>query len=181
MPRILGKKVDLREYRLEDLDAIREWVNDRETVRNLDDVFIYPHTLNMTEEYLNRILEDKLENERHFVIASHETDEYLGQVALMHVDWRSRIATLGIVIAQKENRDQGYGREAIELVLDFAFGQLNLHRVELCVREYNTRGCHLYLKCGFVEEGRKRKHYYIDGQYTDTILMGILKEEYMAR
>ena len=99
----------------------------------------------------------------------------------MHVEWRNRVATMGIIIAQKENRNQGYGREAIELALGFAFLQMNLHRVELSVREYNTRGYHLYLKCGFKEEGRKRKHYYIDGEYTDTILMGILKEEYVTR
>lgn len=180
MPRVYGKKVVLREYRKEDLGFMREWVNDPETVRNLDDVFICPHTQNMTEDYLNRTLENKAEGEIHFVIADPKTDAYIGQIALMHIDWRNRVAMLGIVIAKPENRKRGCGREAIGLILDFAFRQVNLHRVELNLRDYNTIGYNLYLKCGFKEEGRRRKDYYIDGEYTDSILMGILKEEFTA-
>lgn len=181
MPRVLGNRLMLREYQKEDLEYIREWVNDRETVRNLDDIFIYPHTVSMTEEYLNKILENKLEDEKHFVIADVEKGEYMGQVSLMRLDWRNRAALLGIVIAKKENRNRGYGREAVNPVLDFAFNQMNLHRVELHCREYNSAGYHTYLRCGFKEEGRKRKNYYIDGNYTDTIIMSILRDEFVSR
>lgn len=157
-----------------------QWVNDSETVRNLNDIFIYPHTVNMTEWYLNSILEDKLVNEKHFVIADVEKSEYMGQIGLVNIDWRSRVADLGIVIAKKDYRQKGLGQEAIKLLLDFAFNKMNLNRIELYVRDFNVLGYNCYLKCGFKEEGRKRKNYYIDGEYRDSIIMGILREDFFS-
>lgn len=58
---------------------------------------------------------------------------------------------------------------------------MNLNRLELGLREYNTNGYKCYLKCGFKEEGRKRQDFFIDGRYTDSIIMSILKSEYASR
>ncbi len=69
MPKFIGERIVLREYRKEDLAQIREWVNDPEIVDNLEDIFLHPHTLNETENYLNAVLERKMENEEHFIIA----------------------------------------------------------------------------------------------------------------
>ena len=60
----------------------------------------------------------------------------------------------------------------------FAFNNLNLHKLELEVREFNGRAIHCYKKCGFKEEGRIRENFYADGKYTDTLFMGILKREF---
>lgn len=167
----------LREYKKEDLGYMRKWVNDPEVTANLSDIFLFPHTLNATENFLNAILEGK-SAEKGFVIAHKDTEEYIGQIGLIDIDWRNRSAVLGIVIGSEENRSKGYGTEAIRVLQEFVFNSLNLNKLELQLRDYNLRGYSCYLKCGFKEEGRKRQSYYIDGKYTDTILMGILKSEY---
>lgn len=178
MPRIYGDRLMLREFQKEDLKYMREWVNDYDTVKTLDDVFLYPHTLNMTEDFLNSILENKILGSKHFVIADVNTGEYIGQTGLINIDWRNQSAELGIIIGRKENRNKGYGRETILLLLQFAFKQMNLHRVELKLQDRNLAGYNCYLKCGFKEEGRKRKSLYMDGDYMDIIYMAILKDEF---
>lgn len=177
MPRLYGERVMLREYKKEDLQYMRMWVNDPEVTSNLSDIFLYPHTLNATEYFLNSKLEGKSE-EKGFVIAHKETEEYIGQIGLMNIDWRNRVTALGIVIGSESDRGKGYGTEAIRVLQEFVFNNLNLNKLELQLRDYNLRGYSCYLKCGFKEEGRKRQDNYIDGRYTDTIFMGILKSEY---
>lgn len=179
MPRLIGERIMLREYRIEDLPYIRKWVNDIEITRYLSNIFVYPHTLNETENFLNSMLQGN-SNMKGFIIAEKETEEYIGQIDLIKMDWISRIGTLGIVIGTKENLSKGYGTEAIKLIQDFAFNKLNLHKLDLEVRDYNERAIRCYKKCGFIEEGRIRENFFVDGKYTDTIFMGILKREYEA-
>ncbi|MHB1394304.1 MAG: GNAT family N-acetyltransferase [Clostridia bacterium] len=177
MARLYGERVMLREYKKEDLQHMRMWVNDPEVVKNLSDVFLYPHTLNATENFLNTILEGKSE-EKGFVIADRDTEEYIGQIGLIDINWKNRVAVLGIVIGSEVNRNKGYGTEAIKVLEEFTFNTLNLNKLELQLRDYNLRGYSCYLKCGFKEEGRKRQNFYFNGAYTDSIFMGILKSEY---
>jgi RimJ/RimL family protein N-acetyltransferase len=73
MPIILGERVILREYRQTDLEYIREWVNDPEVVDNLSDIFVYPHTLTQTENWLTAQLEGK--GNKGFVIAHKGSEE----------------------------------------------------------------------------------------------------------
>lgn len=63
-------------------------------------------------------------------------------------------------------------------MLNHAFNNMNLQRVELTVLEDNTRARHLYEKCGFVYEGKKRKAKYKNGKFVDMLIYSILKSEF---
>lgn len=179
MPILTGERIILREYRKEDLPYIRKWVNNAEITKYLSHIFLYPHTLNASENYLNSIL-DGSSSMKGFIIANKGTEEYIGQIDLINIDWVNRVGTLGIVIGNVEKLSRGYGTEAIKLIQYFAFNRLNLHKIDLEVRAYNERAIRCYKKCGFKEEGRIRENFFIDGKYTDTLFMGILKSEYEA-
>jgi RimJ/RimL family protein N-acetyltransferase len=179
MPYLYGERIVLREYRKEDLEPMRKWVNDPAVVDNLSDIFLYPNTLTSTEQFLNSMLEGRKEV-KGFVIAVRPNEAYIGQIDLFKIDWKNRYARLGIVIGCAENRGQGYGSEAIRLIQSFVFERLNLNKLELDVHDYNRPAIRCYQKCGFKEEGRLRQTFYINGHYTDMIVMGILKEEYLA-
>ncbi|GAE06805.1 aminoglycoside N6'-acetyltransferase [Paenibacillus sp. JCM 10914] len=170
----------LREYRAEDLPSMRRWCNDPEIVDNLSDAFLYPITLNGTEEYLNSVLNGETD-QKGFIIAHKDTEEYIGQIDLFRIDWKNRSTELGIVIGMKEFHGHGYGTEAIMLMQEFVFNRLNLNRLQLEVNDFNTRAYQCYLKCGFKEEGRFRERTYINGRYADSIYMSILKREYEER
>lgn len=180
MPTLTGERIVLREYRKDDLKHIRDWVNDPKIVDNLSDAFLYPHTMNATESFLNSALEAK-SDEKGFVIAHRDSGEYIGQIGLFKFDWKNRSVKMGIVIGKQENQSKGYGSEAILLLQQFVFDRLNLNRLELGVHDFNQKAYKCYLKCGFKEEGRLRQKYYLNGQYSDLINMGILLSEYKER
>ena len=94
MPRLLGERIQLREYQADDLKAIRQWVNDEATTRLLSTAYWPPQTLVDTEEFLQRMLQSS-HNAFNFVIADRESGRYLGQLDLFTVDWRLRCGKLG--------------------------------------------------------------------------------------
>ncbi|MGM1048126.1 MAG: GNAT family N-acetyltransferase [Bacillota bacterium] len=85
---------------------------------------------------------------------------------------------MGIVIGNPKLQNKGYGSEAIQLLQKFVFLQLNLNRLQLEVHVYNDKAIKCYIKCGFKEEGRLRQKHFSNGQYSDVIYMGILREEF---
>jgi RimJ/RimL family protein N-acetyltransferase len=177
VPRLVGERIVLREFMKEDIEHIRKWVNDPSVVDYLSDAFLYPHTLNETERFVNEILDGKSQI-RGFVIVEKDSGAYIGQLGLVNIDWKNRVGEMGIVIGNADYRGRGYGTEAIRLLQDFVFRRLNLNRLELTVYEDNAAAQRCYRKCGFNEEGRKRLNIFRNGRYRDTIFMGILKEEY---
>lgn len=173
MPRLTGESVLLREFRQEDLSGIRSWVNDYDTVRYLGAGYIKPQTWEQTEEYLSSLLRGDAGG-INLAVAERISRRYLGQVSLMMIDHAARRAELAIVMAP-DSANKGYGSEAIRLIADFAFTQLNLRRIYLQVHADNERAIHVYQKCGFVEEGRLREHVFRDGRYIDVVQMGWIK------
>ena len=106
--------------------------------------------------------------------------KFIGQCALFNLDEVAHTAELGITIGDKAYWGQGYGREAINLLLDYAFRLRNIRKVWLRVNGNNERGIRAYRACGFVEEGRLRAHVWSNGQYIDLVQMGILRDEWQA-
>jgi len=178
MGRITGKTIVLREYRSEDLSALRGWVNDNETTKYLGGFYRRPQTWEQTEEWLMRRLNGDAGGES-FVIADREGMKYLGQCDLMMIDSVARKAELAIVLSP-ENRLRGIGKEALSLLLSYAFRTLNLNRVWLKCAVNNKPAVSCYKSVGFREEGILRSDLFIDGEYADAVVMGILKEEFLS-
>jgi RimJ/RimL family protein N-acetyltransferase len=85
---------------------------------------------------------------------------------------------LNIFIAQSQNREHGYGKEAVNLILKFAFNKVNLNKVYLRTSERFKKAIVLYKKIGFIKEGILREHYYTNGVYENKIIYSILKKEF---
>lgn len=90
-----------------------------------------------------------------------------------------RIGTVSICIISKY-QGLGYGSETMRWVIDWAFSFANLHRLQLTSNSFNAAAIHIYKRCGFVEEGRKREAVYFANQYYDLVEMGILRREWMT-
>ncbi len=111
----------------------------------------------------------------HFAI---EADgKCIGQCALFDFQTTSMVCELGIAIGDKDYWGRGYGREAVNLLLDYGFRYHNLRRVILQVHSRNERAIKAYKACGFVEEGRLREHVWSNGRYDDLVLMGLLRKD----
>jgi len=95
------------------------------------------------------------------------------QISAIHAVHRS--AELGIRIGEERHRGQGFGQEALRLALAYCWNHLNLNRVQLIVFKTNARAIGAYRAAGFRKEGHLRKAVFIDGAWTDLVVMGALR------
>ncbi|MCA9914152.1 MAG: GNAT family N-acetyltransferase, partial [Anaerolineae bacterium] len=116
-----------------------------------------------------------------FVMVLKETEEPIGFINLWGIKPKNQNAELGILIGRKDLWGQGLGKESLRLMLHYAFSELNLHRVTLHVFSTNERAIRAYQSVGFVEEGRLREEIYRAGRWIDSVVMGILKHEYLEQ
>jgi ribosomal-protein-alanine N-acetyltransferase len=176
-PFLIGTKIYLRPLEREDAKQCAGWFNHPEILRTL--LAYRPVNLRAEEEFIDKALQS--EHDLVLGIALQGSDRLIGGTGLHQMDFRSRHASFGITIGEKEEWGKGYGTEATRLMVGHAFETLNLNRVWLHVYEYNQRGIRVYERVGFRKEGVLRQDTYREGRYWDTIVMGILQEEWDAR
>ena len=164
----------LREYREEDYEDIRKWVNNPEIVQYLSDIFLYPQSEKQTGNFLDMAMKEEWKG---FIIADIENENYIGQIDFVDLDLKNGVGELGVVIGDNNNHNKGYGTEALSLFLDFGFDQLRLHRIELVCWEHNERAQRVYQKLGFVKEEIRKKKLYRNSKYYDASCYGILKKK----
>lgn len=117
-----------------------------------------------------------------FIICLQENNEAIGDLALHGMNNTiNRNATMRVVIHNEAYLGGGYGTEAIQLLLDFGFGNLNLHRIELDVFTHNERAIRSYEKLGFQKEGIKRENWFLNHRYHDSVIMSMLEHEYRKK
>lgn len=116
-----------------------------------------------------------------FSIRTIAEDKLIGDLGLEVVDWCGRDAFVGLGIGEPEYWGKGYGTDVMNVLLRFAFTEVNLRRVSLNVFEYNPRAIRSYEKAGFCHEGRMRKVINKEGRRWDMLFMGILREEWLEK
>ena len=161
--------------------SFAKWNRDSEYKRLLDTDPPRLHSAKATKDWLEKHFEEDQTSTYWFAVRALEGDRLLGDVELSVVDWGSRDAFVGIGIGEREFWGRGYGTDAMELILCYAFTELNLQRVSLTVFEFNQRAVRSYEKVGFRVEGRQRQGMQREGRRWDILFMGILHEEWMEK
>jgi RimJ/RimL family protein N-acetyltransferase len=165
-----GKRVSIRHMVRADVDAMAGWPPFREAElqwANLDLTFPSERDIYFDRGRTN-------ESRRRFVIID-EDNQIIGTVGLRNVDLRARQATLGIIV-RADAVGKGYGTDAVETVLGYAFDVLELDRVLLDVADTNYRARHVYDKIGFTPIGQHlgpQNQIYVD--------MALARAEYERR
>ncbi|MHA1521441.1 MAG: GNAT family N-acetyltransferase [Promethearchaeota archaeon] len=172
-----GTRIRLVAPRKEFIPTFTKWMNDREILQYL--LMYKPMTLEAEEKWFAQVntRDDSLLFSI-LTISSEEKETLIGNVGIEFIDHRNGVGGLGIVIGKKAFWGQGYGTEALKLIIAYAFDTLNLQKMEIEVFSSNPRALACYKKVGFIQEGRKRRRFYIRGQYVDAIQLGMLKEEF---
>ena len=172
--KLVGERIYLSPRNAEDAEIFVKWLNDFQ-VSDYIGQSSKLYTINDEKAYLDK---ESLETSRAFVIVTLDSNKMVGIVSLENINGINRTATLGIFIGEAEYRDNGYGTEAIRLLLDYGFNYLNLNNIKLNLMSFNERALACYKKCGFKEYGRRRKCVFVSGKYYDEISMDILAEEF---
>lgn len=170
-----GEKVLLRAPTRADLARKAEFANDADYMVLLSDEAWEPESLEQIEEHYDEQLR---EGGAGVWFAIEADGTYIGHCGLHRFDTLTHTAMIGIGIGDRAYWGRGYGREALGLLLEYAFNLRNLQRVWLTVNATNERAIRCYRACGFVEEGRLRRHVWIRGAYDDLVGMGLLREEW---
>ena len=144
-----------------------------EEVRRLDGNFKLPPS---KEDILNNF--SKFVNlDKKYLSIVNEKGVVVGYITYKEISEFKNVYVLGITIG-KNFWNRGYGQDAIKVLLKYLFMDSAAYRVELEVLDFNSRAIQCYKKCGFIEEGKKRKTCFSYGSYRDLIIMGILREEF---
>ena len=173
---IKGNKVDLKPYEPADAEIMYHGHNDPDVREAM--FFYYPVSRDEAENRI-AVMAEK-EKAISFMIVDKSDGKTIGQTALVRPDWVSRAVTFYILLLDKSFWGRGLGREATELVLRYAFEELNLNRVQLHVNTENARARKVYEDMDFKVEGTLRQAMYKKNQYYDFFVMSILRDEYFC-
>jgi RimJ/RimL family protein N-acetyltransferase len=171
-----GRRVLLRSITREDLPSLCAFNNDIEVELAGGGDPPMPQSLERLQAEFDRSISNGGRDGSSFVI---DTDgRVIGQCALFNMDHVAMTCELGITIGDRDYWGHGYGREAVSLLLYYAFRLQNYRKVWLRVHGKNERAQRSYEACGFVVEGRLRAQVWSNGEYDDLIYMGILRVEW---
>lgn len=162
-----------------DAAAFARWSRNTEYWRLLDSDPPMPRTAKQRQEEMDK--HEIRDTGYFFGIRLLNAESLIGFTGLWLDSWLHREAFVGIGIGEPDYWGKGYGTEAMQLALRFAFVELCLHRVALLAFAYNTRAIRSYEKSGFVHEGVERRYMLRDGQRADVLVMGILRSEWEQR
>lgn len=161
--------------------AVSRWSQDSEFWRLMDSGVSQPSSPRQIRRWFDEnFAEDKPDNHI-FGIRTLADDRLIGDIGLDGICWNHAESFVGIGIGDRDYWGKGYGTEAMNVILRFAFLELNLVRVSLDVLEYNPRAIRSYEKAGFTHEGRARQFVNKAGKRWDLIYMGITREEWQQR
>lgn len=171
---ISSEYLRLRPLLKSDASLLYEWITDRSLVV-LNSSF-YPVSELDHESWFERVMTRRSDLVI-FVIEDLKTGLAVGSCQLLNINWLFRSAELQIRIGKKDFQGRGFGSKAVQLLVQFGFKDLNLHRIYLHVFSSNERAINVYKKNGFVQEGVLKDAAYIDGEWINVIVMGLIKSD----
>ncbi len=170
-----GERVQLRRHTPENYGLYAEWYGDPEIW----------HLTSWAKMPLGRSAVKRLFEEREisatddsFAIHVNGEREPVGVISLMNLSEANRSADLSVIVGAPDDRSHGYGAEAIEMIVGYAFENLGLNRVGLSVFEFNEAAISTYDRLGFEHEGRLRHAVRRPDGFHDALLMSILSDEW---
>lgn len=178
---LITSRLVLKPYDMSQTEAMNRWANDPE-LSYLDDDGpepVEPVPLERTRAGLRRAVESADDSIIRFAIHKREDDAFIGICMIALIDRYNKRCNIGISIGEKYQWGRGYGREAVRALLEHCFRDLGMNRVGAEIYSHNQRSLRLFAGDGFSEEGRIRQAVWKRGEYVDSVLMGLLREDWL--
>jgi len=170
---LYSDRLRLRALGQEDATLLHESLNDREPPFGCS--FSYPMPELDQEAGVDSMMATRSDLVI-FVIEELRTNEVIGTCQLFNIDWTHRSAELQIQISPLKLHDKGYRTEAVNLLCEFGFADLELRRIVLHVVASDQKAIESFCKCGFVREGISREAVHIGGKWKDALSMAKVSE-----
>jgi len=170
---IRGTNIILREQREEDAEFFAFWFNQP------DIMFKCGFEKTVDEEKIKKDINiyHKQEDSLWFTITDLNGN-IIGETGLLRMFPAWHCTDLSIIIPDPKMQHKGYGTEAIRMMIDMAFSQYEMNRISIGVVGLNTNALAFYNKIGFKQEGIQEQGYFYNNEYSDFIMMRILRSEW---
>ena len=169
-----NKTISLRAPEPGDLDLLYIWENDT-TIWRISGT-LTPFSRTLLKQFLDSAGKDIFEMKQlRLIIQLKSNHRPVGAIDLFDFDPHHRRAGVGILVADPSDRRQGYAREALETLVDYCFGILNLHQLYCNIAAGNSASIALFETAGFEEIGRKKEWLYTGEGYEDELFFQKLK------
>ena len=169
----------LRPINWENIDTHYRWNNDEELNYYDSD---YPHEKESYQSFLTRLKEldsDQNHTVTIFEIIDTNSNKLIGLVDIHGIDYKNKRCFMECTIAEKDFRNQGFGKTASEEALRYCFENLEMNKVLTTSFDFNDTWIHVIESLGFKQEARLRQHAIKKNEFRDKLIFGILKSEYV--
>ncbi|NMM63306.1 GNAT family N-acetyltransferase [Clostridium sp. P21] len=171
--------IKLEKFSCKEIPQLISWVPNKEFLLQwAGPSYTFELLENQLQNDINMMLEEDPKNMM-FSAKLIESNETVGHIELLWIDRVNMSARIGrVLVGKEEYRNKGIGLQMINAILNIAFNELNLHRVDLGVFDFNLPAIACYKKAGFITEGNFRECRKINGKYWSLLNMSILEDEY---
>jgi len=148
-----------------------QWLNDKEVCRENSHGDVY-NTVEMTKAYVKSV--DRSDKIAAFAIIAKNENRHIGNISLGDISWRRNSGEIAIIIGDKKFWGKNIGTRAYKLVIEYAFGMLDLHRLYSGMTVRNKGMIKVAEKSGMVREGIFKDAFFKDGEYRDIVQYAII-------
>jgi RimJ/RimL family protein N-acetyltransferase len=173
---LCGERVRLAALDEADIDIMASWYQNGEFMRLYGPYPVRPKDRALLAEEIRITSEGQ--DAFHFAVRRLIDGALIGVASVVEISWPQRNGWLTIGIGDPVDRGRGFGTEAMRLLVDYVFRELNFHRLQVAVLSYNTPAIALYRRLGFLREGVWREYVRRDGAWHDMVLFGMLYQEW---
>ncbi|KAF2519477.1 GNAT family N-acetyltransferase [Flavobacterium salilacus subsp. salilacus] len=175
MVTLQGENIYLRALEPDDLEFIYQMEND-EKVWDVSNT-ITPYSRFLIRQYLENAHQDIFEAKQlRLAICKNQTFETIGLIDLFDFDPLNQRAGVGIIIKETDNRNSGYGSQALALLIDYAFTRLQLHQLYANINPDNVSSIALFTNFGFACIGIKKDWVKKENQYADEAMYQLIHQ-----
>ena len=167
-----GEHIFLRALEPEDLTFIHDVEND-ERIWEISNTNT-PYSKYLIKQYLEHSHKDIYEVKQLRLIISNYENEVLGMIDVFDFNPKNRRAGIGILIKQEAHREKGYGKEALNLLIDYCFTHLDLHQLYCNISETNKASINLFTNRGFQKIGLKKDWNLIHGAFKNEYIYQLI-------
>ncbi len=175
------QSLELQPFEPSDFARLKGWISDEESLMLWSGPF-FTHPLDDAQLHAYWLSGQQTPPVRYIYKAVLQPQSLVvGHIELNNIDWRNRAASVSkVLIGDSAWRGKGIASRMVRLLVDFAFEELHLHRLELKVFDFNEPAIHCYQNLGFKVEGHLRDYRKVEGGYWSSYLMSLLEDEWRA-
>jgi RimJ/RimL family protein N-acetyltransferase len=173
---ITGNRVSLRAVEYDDLEQLKKWRNIQTFRKNFREI----RELNQENQNNWYSKLNSAQNDFMFIIVRNADTKPIGACGLLYINWIIRSADFSFYIGENELYidNDGYAEDAVNLLLNYGFDNLNLNKIWMELYEFDTLKLDLFLnKFNFKIDGKLRSNCYEEGRYFDSMIISLLKSD----